>query len=406
MASTWNSIVNQVDDYQGKPLEAQQVYPGQAAFSELPTLRRSSHSTILSRGSQEYGASTSRSADQSAPLSNSKPQPVLQSPRAQLQIHGNLHDMALGWSHEEWRLRRRLVQFWRKQEGTTIHAICKPIQQEEYVLNSVVVSCIFWDVTNECYITSVDIIYLLEALVASRFNVEEKNRIRRNLEGLKPKTIVKQPKTSDENLNQIQDEFFKLVMSFPMPKPRHIEKDIKIFPWKVLETALNKIIGKYSATPLMANYMEQPAIPPSMPYMAPPLGMRNSEELSQYSTPQPPQGQFAQPPPANRRAPGGLSIDVAASNSMQTYGGNFQQKSENGSSPVFSLPVPSPRRLPNSSSTPGSAFNINDYVISPSTFSHGPLQQAQLQGPEGISLPSHGQGGLGMDLGVKKEHYS
>ncbi|KAF9394750.1 hypothetical protein CPC16_010400 [Podila verticillata] len=43
-------------------------------------------------------------------------------------------------------------------------------------------------------------------------------------------------------------EFFKLIMSFPNPKPRNIEKDVKVFPWKVLPYALKKIIGKYTAS--------------------------------------------------------------------------------------------------------------------------------------------------------------
>jgi hypothetical protein len=83
----------------------------------------------------------------------------------------------------------------------------------------------------------VDTIYLLEQLVAARFTVEEKNRIRRNLEGFRPLTVSKAKPDSEE--------FFKLIMGFPSPKPRNIEKDVKVFPWKILVHALKKIIGKY-----------------------------------------------------------------------------------------------------------------------------------------------------------------
>jgi hypothetical protein len=83
----------------------------------------------------------------------------------------------------------------------------------------------------------VDAIYLLEALVGLRFSVEEKNRIRRNLEGFRPITVSKNKAGAED--------FFKLVMSFPNPKPRNIEKDVKVFPWKIFGTALKKIIGKY-----------------------------------------------------------------------------------------------------------------------------------------------------------------
>ncbi|EST09613.1 hypothetical protein PSEUBRA_000836 [Kalmanozyma brasiliensis GHG001] len=161
-------------------------------------------------------------------------------PRAKLELHGNLNDMAVGWSHDEWRSGRRLVQFWRRQEGTTIHATFRPILPSQYVPNSIVVSCIFREDKNECFVTSVDTIYLLEALVASRFTVEEKNRIRRNLEGFRPITVSKNKRECER--------FFKLIMSFPNPKPRNIEKDVKVFPWKVLASALCKIIGKYSAS--------------------------------------------------------------------------------------------------------------------------------------------------------------
>ena len=67
--------------------------------------------------------------------------------------------------------------------------------------------------------------------------MEEKNRIRRNLEGLRPVTVSKNKPGSED--------FFKLIMGFPNPKPRNIEKDIKVFPWEVLEAAVKKIISKY-----------------------------------------------------------------------------------------------------------------------------------------------------------------
>ena len=103
--------------------------------------------------------------------------------------------------------------------------------------NSICISCIWWESKNEYYVTSVDTIYLLESLVAVRFTVEEKNRIRRNLEGFRPMTVSKGKSDSEE--------FFKLIMGFPNPKPRNIEKDVKVFPWKILSHALKKIISKY-----------------------------------------------------------------------------------------------------------------------------------------------------------------
>lgn len=157
--------------------------------------------------------------------------------KAILAVQGNLDSMASNWSADEWDNRRRLVQFWRQQKGNTIHATFQPVLSSERHPPSICISCIWWQEKGECYVTSVDCIALLESLIAVRFTVEEKNRIRRNLEGFKPLTVSK-GKPESEN-------FFKLIMAFPDPKPRNIEKDVKVFPWKILHEALKKIIGKY-----------------------------------------------------------------------------------------------------------------------------------------------------------------
>ena len=161
--------------------------------------------------------------------------------KAVLKLNGDLDSMAEGWTKEERTMQRRLVQFTRSQTGSTIHADFKPVTPEERTPNSICISCISWEGKNECYVTSVDTIYLLESLVAVRFTVEEKNRIRRNLEGFRPLTVSKAKADSEE--------FFKVIMGFPAPKPRNIEKDVKVFPWKILSLALKKIIGKYVSTP-------------------------------------------------------------------------------------------------------------------------------------------------------------
>ncbi|KAI9819342.1 MAG: hypothetical protein M1832_004047 [Thelocarpon impressellum] len=160
--------------------------------------------------------------------------------KAVLDIQGDLDSMADDWTEPESVARRRLVQFRRRQSGNTIHTSFKPVAQDERPPQSICISCIWWQEKQECYVTSVDTIYLLEALVAVRFTVEEKNRIRRNLEGFRPLTVSKAKADSEE--------FFKVIMGFPNPKPRNIEKDVKVFPWKILAHALKKIIGKYSAS--------------------------------------------------------------------------------------------------------------------------------------------------------------
>lgn len=158
--------------------------------------------------------------------------------KAVLKIEGDLNGMTENWSPVEKEAKRRLVQFRRSQAGNVITTSFEAVTLEDRIPNSICVSCIKWaEKGNECYVTSVDTISLLESLVAVRFTVEEKNRIRRNLEGFRPATVSK--------VKQDSEEFFKLIMGFPNPKPRNIEKDVKVFPWRILATALKKIISKY-----------------------------------------------------------------------------------------------------------------------------------------------------------------
>jgi hypothetical protein len=161
--------------------------------------------------------------------------------KAVLKIDGDLNNMADDWTREEFDAKRRLVQFERSQSGSTITTTFAPVTPEARPARSICVSCILWEEKEECFITSVDTIYLLEQLVNVRFTVEEKNRIRRNLEGFRPLTVSKAKADSEE--------FFKVIMGFPNPKPRNIEKDVKVFPWKILSHALKKIISKYVSVP-------------------------------------------------------------------------------------------------------------------------------------------------------------
>jgi hypothetical protein len=157
--------------------------------------------------------------------------------KAVLKIDGDLGKMSEEWTQEELDAKRRLVEFKRSQHGSTITTSFAPVTPEARPARSICVSCIWWEEKDECFITSVDTIFLLEQLVNVRFTVEEKNRIRRNLEGFRPLTVSKAKPDSEE--------FFKVIMGFPSPKPRNIEKDVKVFSWKVLAQALKKIISKY-----------------------------------------------------------------------------------------------------------------------------------------------------------------
>lgn len=214
----------------------------------------------------------------------------LYSSKAVLKINGKLDTMAENWTQEEWDNRRRIVMFRKTQSGSTLTASFRAVPVNDRPPNSICISCIWWAEKQECFVTSVDTIHLLEQLVAApnRFSVEEKNRIRRNLEGFHPMTVSKAKADSEE--------FFKIIMGFPNPKPRNIEKDVKVFPWKILEPALKKIIGKYSASPSStlppANMMTTVNTAPYAPLPTPPgqamvshhgLSSHHGDAQSQYS---------------------------------------------------------------------------------------------------------------------------
>lgn len=157
---------------------------------------------------------------------------------ASLDIMVVLDSFCYNWDDLEMQAGRRLVRFSRIRDGNKLLVSAERILPGDYDAKDIVISCIYRDETDSCCVTSVDIIHLLQKLVAAEFVVEEKNRIRRNLEGLRPTTVSKS-RPGFEGL-------FQRIMDFPDPKPRKIEKDLKVFDWKLLPQALDKIISKYS----------------------------------------------------------------------------------------------------------------------------------------------------------------
>lgn len=154
--------------------------------------------------------------------------------------------LAHNWTEEEKIIGRRLIRFTREVRGTELHVSCHIVAADDLSEEDIVVSCIYPPndaaghvsvFPGKCWITSVEIITLLEGLTDNDFKVEEKNRIRRNLEVLKPISVYKHIKS--------MEPFFHRIMGFPDPKPRNIEKSLKVYPWDVLPKALEKIISRY-----------------------------------------------------------------------------------------------------------------------------------------------------------------
>jgi hypothetical protein len=100
--------------------------------------------------------------------------------RAVLELVTPLDKLCQGWDDSELQMGRRLVRFRREQRGYKLIVSCEPIDQDRYREADAVISCIYREESDAYFVTSVDIIYLLEKIVDSHFEVEEKNRIRRD----------------------------------------------------------------------------------------------------------------------------------------------------------------------------------------------------------------------------------
>ncbi|KAF8322112.1 hypothetical protein DL93DRAFT_2026660, partial [Clavulina sp. PMI_390] len=142
---------------------------------------------------------------------------------------------------------RRLVRFSRTQVDDVITVSFKPVASSmppsgiaDLGRAGCVISCLLCPGQNQPVITSVDFVNLVALLVhpgIQKLSVDERNRVRRSLEVLRPTTIKKNDVKSAKTFNFLVD--------LPNPKPVNISKDIKIFPWALLSDGLSKILSKY-----------------------------------------------------------------------------------------------------------------------------------------------------------------
>ncbi|KAI4245201.1 MAG: hypothetical protein L6R40_002558 [Gallowayella cf. fulva] len=177
---------------------------------------------------------------------------VPDSAEARLEINGKVDSMTEGWTSDERNAKRRLVYFWRTQMEHVIYTNFAPWSSEARVPKERCISCFWWEKRQDYFVTSVDIIRLCGQLAGGNIVVGEKNRIRRNVDIYDKETIYKDhPDTED---------IFSLVMGFTSPKPKNIEKAIKVFPWRNLGAAIVKVVNKWSAdysnTPSSLGFIE------------------------------------------------------------------------------------------------------------------------------------------------------
>lgn len=163
-----------------------------------------------------------------------------------IELDPSFNDMPTDWSEKELMNERRLVSLTVERDGCSIFRLkCKTVPPDYGVLekDSLVISCIRWAEKDTHVLTSVDLLQVLEKLVGETFSTQEKSRIRRNLQFLRPITVNR---TSSARL-------FNAVMAMDNPRPRNIEKDLKVFRWLSLYMALTKVLSKYSVNPSISS---------------------------------------------------------------------------------------------------------------------------------------------------------
>lgn len=202
--------------------------------------------------------------------------------RVAVHVRGDLSCMTRDWTPQEQLAGRRLVRFTWTQVGSTLQIDCDAILQDRYEATQTVISCLKWEDAPPgrgiYFVTLVDVILLLERLVSQKFAVEEKNRIRRNLQGLKPLTVAR--------AKQEYASFFQQIMKYPAPRPRNIEKDVKVFSWSLLNEALGRVLSKYSCD--YGSSSVSSSVPELLPVSAPTYtGYLGFSGLSQTQSPTP-----------------------------------------------------------------------------------------------------------------------
>jgi hypothetical protein len=159
-----------------------------------------------------------------------------------LRVVGELDEIMDDWKALEKKAGRRLVRFWREQSGSLVNLsfAAQPPLDPYNEKSQMVISCIRLPDREGLWVTSFDIVRLAEYILHLPLNTDMKNRARRNMASVECKTLLRVVAHEHSKL-----EGFTVVMQFEDPKPRSIEKSIKIYKWDVLQTCLSKILQRF-----------------------------------------------------------------------------------------------------------------------------------------------------------------
>lgn len=150
-----------------------------------------------------------------------------------LHVGGELMAVAGDWASKEVEARRRVVNVQISPAGPSIKVSVTSHDEE-----GIAISCIWWQEKGECFVTCTDVMRLLEHLLGlGKSDRKAKTRIRRSMTFFKPYI-------ASENKNQ---ELFRLITNFGMPRPWKMKKSLSVLPWVSVEPALRRVLEDYRA---------------------------------------------------------------------------------------------------------------------------------------------------------------
>lgn len=139
------------------------------------------------------------------------------------------------------RFRAQVIGFSSEDGQKRIMVDCEPVldsRSRQYRSNECYISCICTSYLEDFYITSSDIIRLLECIVSIKFSQEQKTRMRRNIQSLRPSVITR----------HTHESLFRTITTFTNPVALHTKKEINIFLWSSVQLAISKLSSRFTSS--------------------------------------------------------------------------------------------------------------------------------------------------------------
>lgn len=160
------------------------------------------------------------------------------------------------WNHYESSDKRRIVRITRVQDGCHVKAVFSILgSAKEHPIpdaqdNFVEVSCLECETDQEFYITSVEVVKIVELLIGcegtnSESRRRERGRIRSNLVPFWSRKPISSKKMGEVNSPDSRAQLAQRIMAYQIRKPRGFDKEVRIMKWSKLAPALARAMKSY-----------------------------------------------------------------------------------------------------------------------------------------------------------------